>query len=71
MLHLLSSKQKRGVLYPFLVDFSPCDTNHQFSFFAERHFQRLSRLLQASMFVDFMWQNMKLADVSHQEDVIL
>uniref|UniRef100_A0A8C3M008 Transducin beta like 3 n=1 Tax=Chrysolophus pictus TaxID=9089 RepID=A0A8C3M008_CHRPC len=39
--------------------------------YTERHFQRLSRLLQASMFIDFMWQNMKLSDVSHQEDVIL
>lgn len=71
MLRLLSSKQQRGFLYPFLLNFSPCDTNHQFSFFAERHFQRLSRLLQASMFIDFMWQNMKLSDVSQQEDMIL
>uniref|UniRef100_A0A8B9M6F0 Transducin beta like 3 n=1 Tax=Accipiter nisus TaxID=211598 RepID=A0A8B9M6F0_9AVES len=39
--------------------------------YTERHFQRLSRLLQASMFIDFMWQNMRLADVSQQEDVTL
>uniref|UniRef100_H2ZTG7 Transducin beta like 3 n=1 Tax=Latimeria chalumnae TaxID=7897 RepID=H2ZTG7_LATCH len=28
--------------------------------YTERHFQRIGRLLQASMFVDFMWQNMRL-----------
>ncbi|XP_025951007.2 transducin beta-like protein 3 isoform X1 [Dromaius novaehollandiae] len=39
--------------------------------YTERHFQRLSRLLQASMFIDFMWQNMRLADASQQEDVTL
>ncbi|KAM8798534.1 transducin beta-like protein 3 [Eudromia elegans] len=39
--------------------------------YTERHFQRLSRLLEASMFIDFMWQNMKLADVSQQEDMTL
>ncbi|XP_061848106.1 transducin beta-like protein 3 isoform X1 [Colius striatus] len=39
--------------------------------YTERHFQRLSRLLQASMFIDFMWQNMRLADVSREEDVPL
>ncbi|NXL42572.1 TBL3 protein, partial [Podilymbus podiceps] len=39
--------------------------------YTERHFQRLSRLLQASMFIDFMWQNMRLADASRQEDVAL
>ncbi|XP_074454376.1 transducin beta-like protein 3 [Larus michahellis] len=39
--------------------------------YTERHFQRLSRLLQASMFIDFMWQNMRLADAAQQEDVTL
>ncbi|KAJ7306116.1 hypothetical protein JRQ81_010482 [Phrynocephalus forsythii] len=29
--------------------------------YTERHFQRLGRLHQASMFIDFMWQNMRLA----------
>ncbi|KAL2299100.1 hypothetical protein Nmel_014716 [Mimus melanotis] len=33
----------------------------------ERHFQRLSRLLQASTFIEFMWQNMRLADVVQQD----
>ncbi|KAK6476051.1 transducin beta-like protein 3 [Huso huso] len=28
--------------------------------YTERHFQRISRLLQASMFVDYMWENMRL-----------
>ncbi|XP_066545260.1 transducin beta-like protein 3 [Amia ocellicauda] len=28
--------------------------------YTERHFQRIGRLLQASMFVDYMWQNMRL-----------
>ncbi|XP_006024069.1 transducin beta-like protein 3 [Alligator sinensis] len=32
--------------------------------YTERHFQRLGRLLQASMFIDFMWQNMRLSDTS-------
>ncbi|XP_030434307.1 transducin beta-like protein 3 isoform X1 [Gopherus evgoodei] len=36
--------------------------------YTERHFQRLGRLLQASMFIDFMWQNMRLADVSKLEE---
>ncbi|PKU34177.1 transducin betahypothetical protein [Limosa lapponica baueri] len=39
--------------------------------YTERHFQRLSRLLQASMFIDFMWQNMRLADTAQQEDMTL
>ncbi|XP_050761807.1 transducin beta-like protein 3 isoform X1 [Gymnogyps californianus] len=39
--------------------------------YTKRHFQRLSRLLQASMFIDFMWQNMRLADASQQEDMAL
>lgn len=29
-------------------------------FFAERHMQRISRLLQASMFLDYMWQKMRV-----------
>ncbi|KFO77110.1 Transducin beta-like 3, partial [Cuculus canorus] len=37
--------------------------------YTERHFQRLSRLLQASMFIDFMWQNMRLADAAPQEEL--
>ncbi|XP_010133416.1 PREDICTED: transducin beta-like protein 3, partial [Buceros rhinoceros silvestris] len=37
--------------------------------YTERHFQRLSRLLQASMFIDFMWQNMRLADAPRQDDL--
>uniref|UniRef100_A0A8C5RGZ6 U3 small nucleolar RNA-associated protein 13 C-terminal domain-containing protein n=1 Tax=Laticauda laticaudata TaxID=8630 RepID=A0A8C5RGZ6_LATLA len=32
--------------------------------YTERHFQRLGRLLQASVFLDFMWQNMRLAEFS-------
>lgn len=32
--------------------------------YTERHFQRLSRLLQATTFLDFMWQNMRLGDGS-------
>ncbi|XP_042294532.1 transducin beta-like protein 3 [Sceloporus undulatus] len=36
--------------------------------YTERHFQRLSRLLQASMFLDFMWQNMRLPDTSQQDE---
>ncbi|XP_068002591.1 transducin beta-like protein 3 [Melanerpes formicivorus] len=39
--------------------------------YTERHFQRLSRLLQASTFIDFLWQNMKLAEVSQQEEMTL
>ncbi|KFV15910.1 Transducin beta-like 3, partial [Pterocles gutturalis] len=39
--------------------------------YTERHFQRLSRLLQASMFIDFMWQNMRLADAPQQDDAAL
>ncbi|KAF4792020.1 Transducin beta-like protein 3 [Turdus rufiventris] len=35
--------------------------------YTERHFQRLSRLLQASTFIEFMWQNMRLADVAQQD----
>ncbi|XP_053132239.1 transducin beta-like protein 3 [Hemicordylus capensis] len=36
--------------------------------YTERHFQRLSRLLQASMFLDFMWQNMRLASASTPDE---
>uniref|UniRef100_A0A8C5QET0 Transducin beta like 3 n=1 Tax=Leptobrachium leishanense TaxID=445787 RepID=A0A8C5QET0_9ANUR len=31
--------------------------------YTERHMQRMGRLLQASMFVDFMWQHMRLKDL--------
>lgn len=30
--------------------------------YTERHFQRLSRTLQAATFLDFLWHNMKLSD---------
>ncbi|XP_030067433.1 transducin beta-like protein 3 [Microcaecilia unicolor] len=36
--------------------------------YTERHLQRMGRLLQASMFLDFMWQNMKLSDTSSPWD---
>ncbi|KFW84515.1 Transducin beta-like 3, partial [Manacus vitellinus] len=36
--------------------------------YTERHFQRLSRLLQASMFIDFMWQHMRLGDTAQQDN---
>ncbi|XP_062999218.1 transducin beta-like protein 3 [Elgaria multicarinata webbii] len=36
--------------------------------YTERHFQRLGRLQQASMFLDFMWQNMRLADGSKWDE---
>lgn len=36
--------------------------------YTERHLQRLGRLLQASMFVDFMWKNMRLGDVPEQSE---
>ncbi|XP_044308457.1 transducin beta-like protein 3 [Varanus komodoensis] len=36
--------------------------------YTERHFQRLGRLLQASMFLDFMWQSMRLPDGSKWEE---
>ncbi|XP_066496660.1 transducin beta-like protein 3 [Tiliqua scincoides] len=38
--------------------------------YTERHFQRLSRLLQATTFLDFMWQNMKLGDVSRLNEAM-
>ncbi|XP_062820586.1 transducin beta-like protein 3 isoform X1 [Anolis carolinensis] len=37
--------------------------------YTERHFQRLNRLLQASTFVDFLWQNMKLPDASEEDQM--
>ncbi|XP_067911859.1 transducin beta-like protein 3 [Heterodontus francisci] len=36
--------------------------------YTERHFQRVSRLLQASMFLDYMWQNMRLTGQSSDSD---
>ncbi|KAH0631762.1 hypothetical protein JD844_019528 [Phrynosoma platyrhinos] len=52
-----------------LMDFPVRLFNFQTWFLsAERHFQRLSRLLQASMFLDFMWQNMRLPDASEQDE---
>ncbi|KAM4632578.1 transducin beta-like protein 3 [Discoglossus pictus] len=36
--------------------------------YTERHMQRMGRLLQASMFVDFMWQNMRLSDLPEEKD---
>ncbi|XP_067858937.1 transducin beta-like protein 3 isoform X1 [Heptranchias perlo] len=36
--------------------------------YTERHFQRVSRLLQASMFLDYMWQNMRLTGESSDPD---
>ncbi|KAM4025964.1 transducin beta-like protein 3 [Anomaloglossus baeobatrachus] len=38
--------------------------------YTERHMQRMGRLLQASMFVDFMWQHMKLTDLPMVEDAV-
>ncbi|XP_051878001.1 transducin beta-like protein 3 [Pristis pectinata] len=37
--------------------------------YTERHFQRVSRLLQASMFLDYMWQNMRLTGKSSDPDL--
>ncbi|XP_038675846.1 transducin beta-like protein 3 [Scyliorhinus canicula] len=36
--------------------------------YSERHFQRLSRLFQASMFLDYMWQSMRLIEKSSDSD---
>ncbi|GCB65610.1 hypothetical protein scyTo_0013479, partial [Scyliorhinus torazame] len=36
--------------------------------YTERHFQRLSRLFQASMFLDYMWQSMRLIEKSSDSD---
>lgn len=44
---------RRGAAWP---DRGPPD----FSVVPERHFQRLSRTLQAATFLDFLWHNMKL-----------
>lgn len=33
--------------------------SHGFAF-AERHMQRIGRVLQASMFLDYMWQKMRV-----------
>ncbi|NP_001080042.1 transducin (beta)-like 3 L homeolog [Xenopus laevis] len=35
--------------------------------YTERHMQRMGRLLQASMFVDFMWQQMRLTDLPAED----
>ncbi|XP_063286536.1 transducin beta-like protein 3 [Pelobates fuscus] len=36
--------------------------------YTERHLQRMGRLLQSSMFVDFMWQHMRLKDLPEHEE---
>ncbi|XP_075421861.1 transducin beta-like protein 3 isoform X2 [Ascaphus truei] len=36
--------------------------------YTERHMQRMGRLLQASMFVDYMWQHMRLSDLPGGEE---
>ncbi|KAM8961647.1 transducin beta-like protein 3 [Pelodytes ibericus] len=36
--------------------------------YTDRHMQRMGRLLQASMFVDFMWQHMRLTDLPMHEE---
>ncbi|KAM3916149.1 transducin beta-like protein 3 [Leptodactylus fuscus] len=36
--------------------------------YTERHMQRMGKLLQASMFVDFMWQHMRLTDLPMEKD---
>ncbi|XP_015284782.1 PREDICTED: transducin beta-like protein 3, partial [Gekko japonicus] len=36
--------------------------------YTERHFQRLGRLLQATTFLDFMWQSMRLGDASRRDE---
>ncbi|XP_053550459.1 transducin beta-like protein 3 [Bombina bombina] len=36
--------------------------------YTERHMQRMGRLLQASMFVDFMWQQMRITDLPAEQD---
>ncbi|XP_056389510.1 transducin beta-like protein 3 [Hyla sarda] len=36
--------------------------------YTERHMQRMGRLLQASMFVDYMWQHMRLTDLPMEKD---
>ncbi|XP_048408643.1 transducin beta-like protein 3 [Stegostoma tigrinum] len=37
--------------------------------YTERHFQRVNRLLQASMFLDYMWQSMRLTGKSCESDI--
>ncbi|XP_072423649.1 transducin beta-like protein 3 [Chiloscyllium punctatum] len=37
--------------------------------YTERHFQRVNRLLQASMFLDYMWQSMRLTGSSCDSDI--
>ncbi|XP_062914934.1 transducin beta-like protein 3 [Mobula hypostoma] len=37
--------------------------------YTERHFQRVSRMLQASMFLDYMWQNMRLTGKANDTDL--
>ncbi|XP_048465369.1 transducin beta-like protein 3 isoform X2 [Rhincodon typus] len=37
--------------------------------YTERHFQRVNRLLQASMFLDYMWQSMRLTGKSCDSDI--
>ncbi|XP_078414788.1 transducin beta-like protein 3 [Cetorhinus maximus] len=37
--------------------------------YTERHFQRVNRLFQASMFLDYMWQNMRLTEKSSDSDM--
>lgn len=37
--------------------------------YSERHFQRINRLLQASMFLDYMWQNIRLTGKSSDPDL--
>ncbi|XP_063790993.1 transducin beta-like protein 3 [Pseudophryne corroboree] len=38
--------------------------------YTERHMQRMGRLLQASMFVDFMWQHMRITDLPEEKDKV-
>ncbi|XP_069838180.1 transducin beta-like protein 3 [Dendropsophus ebraccatus] len=38
--------------------------------YTERHMQRMGRLLQASMFVDYMWQHMRLTDLPMEKDSV-
>ncbi|XP_075035403.1 transducin beta-like protein 3 [Mixophyes fleayi] len=36
--------------------------------YTDRHMQRMARLLQASMFVDFMWKHMRITDLPVEKD---
>ncbi|XP_040295657.1 transducin beta-like protein 3 [Bufo bufo] len=38
--------------------------------YTERHMQRMGKLLQAAMFVDFMWQHMRLTDLPLEKDSV-